>query len=484
MKKKVVQKLLAAGLSAAMMISSFSVGVLGAGLPFTDVKEKDWFYKFVQNTYDSGVLKGTSGDKFSPYVNMTRGMFVQALSNNASNFKKVNKPDKFTDVPSTAWYYDAVQWASELKLISGTGSGKFSPDASISREDMCVIIQNYVMGCTPYFDYPKEINEKVFKDFSSISDYAVDAVNWASSNKIVEGMEDGKFYPAGILNRAEAATVLSKLDKVKDPVYETKTMEIGIKDGETILRLDFPTYWDNDAVIKYGEGGMLASFYSKKNIGERDIGKIFDIKLYGANESVPDAGNFKKLGKVRINGQNRAVAAIFATDWKTSANIENFARMKRDGEIAVQTAKIDGIEESIMLNGKTIATMPVPRAWKDKYVIKPITAGDGLYAGIKFYEKNNYESSSSFEGRVFSLHLINRKASVSLQEYKVADLTINGGAYTLVVNRVSDVQTSQEFLNEFTELFANGEIPINDIWFGEDVIVVQRYEVGKLTWEE
>ncbi len=113
----------------------------------------------------------------------------------------------FTDI--TGQYYNGyVQWAYMKGLVNGTSSTKFSPNAAISRQDICVIMYNYL---TKYLGMNISSGSKTFSDDSSIGSYAKTAVHAMSNIGIVNGYTDGSFGPTKSATRAEVATMFMRL---------------------------------------------------------------------------------------------------------------------------------------------------------------------------------------------------------------------------------------------------------------------------------
>ena len=110
---------------------------------FTDVTKDKWYYTFVDYVTEKGYFSGTSETKFSPDVTMTRAMFVTALAN-LEGVTADNSKTAFTDVPAGKWYTGAAKWAVDNKILSGYSDGTFRPNAKITREEMCVIMSNYI----------------------------------------------------------------------------------------------------------------------------------------------------------------------------------------------------------------------------------------------------------------------------------------------------------------------------------------------------
>ena len=115
----------------------------------------------------------------------------------------------FTDVAADAYYVKAVMWATENGIARGVGDGKFAPDAQIARQDMAVIISNYI-HCTGW-NAPFEKAPITFADSGDIAGYAAEAVSFIQQHGIINGRTATAFAPLGYTTRAEAAAVLVRL---------------------------------------------------------------------------------------------------------------------------------------------------------------------------------------------------------------------------------------------------------------------------------
>lgn len=175
---------------------------------FADVKTSDWFYNSIMELAKKGIVKGKSENLFEPYGNVTRAEFVQILYNisgKSSNFK-----DQFTDVKTGDWFSGPVNWAAENNIVKGFDNS-FSPNANITRQDMAVILNNYIKIIEK--KEIAEINAKIsFKDQNSINDYAKDAVEAMQKGGIVNGVKNSdesyNFNPKNNATRGEAATMI------------------------------------------------------------------------------------------------------------------------------------------------------------------------------------------------------------------------------------------------------------------------------------
>ena len=101
-------------------------------LPFTDVKDADYFADAVSWAYNNQITTGTSATTFGPYDNCTRGQVVTFLWRAAGNPQPTSSTNPFTDVNSGDYYYTPVLWAVEQGIAAGTSANEFSPDETCS----------------------------------------------------------------------------------------------------------------------------------------------------------------------------------------------------------------------------------------------------------------------------------------------------------------------------------------------------------------
>ena len=111
---------------------------------FTDVHPEDWYYDAVNHAVSNNLFNGTSATTFSPSQPMTRGMFVTVLGRMAEVDTDNYTVTSFSDVPTAAYYAPYISWANDEGIVSGTGNGRFSPDAPITREKIEKINDNFL----------------------------------------------------------------------------------------------------------------------------------------------------------------------------------------------------------------------------------------------------------------------------------------------------------------------------------------------------
>ena len=177
-------------------------------LPFTDVREGDWFYDAVAYAYTNGLFNGTSATTFSPDGTMTRSMLVTVLWRMEGE-PTANSANPFADVAAGTWYTDAVVWASSAGIVNGTSATTFDPDGSVTREQIAAILYRYAK--TKGWDISGASTLSSFTDGAQVSDWAARAMEWAYEEGLITGKDGGRLDPQGQASRAEVATILMRL---------------------------------------------------------------------------------------------------------------------------------------------------------------------------------------------------------------------------------------------------------------------------------
>ena len=173
---------------------------LAAGGIFSDVPNGAWYADAVDYVYEHGIMNGTSATTFSPNTPMTRAMLVTVL-HRAAGSPSAATGTAFSDVPSGAYYTDAVAWASANGIVTGYGNGRFGSNDPVSRAQIAAILWRYAGS-------PSAEAGQDFADESSIPAYASAAVDWARANGVANGTTGNRFDPNGNATRAQVATIL------------------------------------------------------------------------------------------------------------------------------------------------------------------------------------------------------------------------------------------------------------------------------------
>jgi len=169
--------------------------------PYIDVTSDAWYYNAVKFVSENGLMNGTSNNIFAPDAQLSRAMSAQILYNKAGK-PSISSSNIFADVENNAWYTDAITWAAENHIVTGNSDGTFSPNDKITREQLAVMLWRYAG------EPVATTKELRFTDASTASSYALEALYWATENKIING-SNGDLMPKGNATRAQVAQTLS-----------------------------------------------------------------------------------------------------------------------------------------------------------------------------------------------------------------------------------------------------------------------------------
>lgn len=173
-------------------------------LPFVDVAAEDWYGDAVAAAYARGLMTGTAEDTFAPELAATRGMVVSILHRLAGS--PTVSAEVFADVAIDDWYGQAVAWAANEGIASGTSAETFSPNAAVTREQMTALLCNFV--AQQGMDTTARSDLSNFDDAAAVSDWAQDAVSWAHAEGLLAGTSATTLSPQGEATRAQLAAML------------------------------------------------------------------------------------------------------------------------------------------------------------------------------------------------------------------------------------------------------------------------------------
>ena len=182
---------------------------------FTDVPGEDnWAHAGIDYCVANGLMSGVGDNLFAPKMTTTRAQIVQILYN-LEGEPKVSGTMPFTDLTQN-WYKDAVLWAYQTGVVSGTSATTFAPDLPVTREQIAVILMGYaekVLGVTRTWT-PADLS--VLPDAGSVSGWAKDALADAVALGLISGASNGGqtyFEPQGSATREQVATILMEFCK-------------------------------------------------------------------------------------------------------------------------------------------------------------------------------------------------------------------------------------------------------------------------------
>ena len=172
---------------------------------FQDLDSVEWARTAINGLAMRGMISGRDQYTFDPNANITRAEYCQILMG-AINALNAKGESTFADVPSTAWYYNAVSVASQLGIVSGYGDGNFGPNDLITRQDMALMTYKTAQIMNKSLE---PVNAEItFEDSHEIADYAFEAVMTLQKAGIINGMTDTTFEPLSNATRAQSAKVI------------------------------------------------------------------------------------------------------------------------------------------------------------------------------------------------------------------------------------------------------------------------------------
>lgn len=170
---------------------------------FQDLEGYAWAADSIAWLAENGVVAGVSETEFCPGNHVTREEFVKMVLA-AFKIELISSEEIFEDVKPESWYYNYVNTAQKMGIVSGVSETEFGTGREISRQDMAVMLvnaMNYVQKSPP------EKETDAFLDMDAVDYYAQPAVRQLQRAQIIVG-SDGRFNPDGVATRAEAAQII------------------------------------------------------------------------------------------------------------------------------------------------------------------------------------------------------------------------------------------------------------------------------------
>ena len=190
-----------------------ATGVVDVTEMFTDVSHS-WADDGIRYCVTHQLMSGIGNDLFGPKLTTTRAQIVQILYN-LEGEPKVSGKTPFTDLTND-WYQDAVLWAYQTGVVAGTSSTTFEPDRPVTREQIAVILMEYVTRVLKLERTWTPADLSIFPDAGSVSDWAKDAMADAVGLGLISGASNGGqtyLEPQGSATREQVATILMEFCK-------------------------------------------------------------------------------------------------------------------------------------------------------------------------------------------------------------------------------------------------------------------------------
>ena len=176
---------------------------------FTDVA-KNWAYPGIQYCVTHGIMGGMGDGTFAPTGTTTRAQIVQILYN-LEGTPAVSGTTPFTDLTAN-WYKPAILWAYQNNVVAGTSPTTFDPERPVTREQIAVILTQYMFNVLKMERTWTPADLSTFPDGAQVSSWAKEAMQDAVALGLINGTKapDGKVYldPQGSAARQQVATIL------------------------------------------------------------------------------------------------------------------------------------------------------------------------------------------------------------------------------------------------------------------------------------
>ncbi len=180
---------------------------------YTDVDTTQWYHEAIDYVLEKGLMKGTSATTFKPDTPVSRAMLVTILYR-LEGEPAVGPDIAFADIRRGQWYTDAVVWGYANNIVKGYGEVRgsliFSPDSPITREEFATILYRYAQ----YKEYDVSVGEDTnilsYDDAFDIHTWAMPAMQWACGAQLINGRSASTLVPRGGTKRSEGAAILMR----------------------------------------------------------------------------------------------------------------------------------------------------------------------------------------------------------------------------------------------------------------------------------
>ena len=200
--------------SAPSFTLSEDENAAGDAFPFTDVPTSAWFYDSVRNVYENYIMNGVSPTLFQPNGTMSRAMVATVLWR-LEGEPEMDDTSVFTDVPRGQWYTQAIVWAYEQGIITGYGGGRFGPQDNVTRQQLAAMLFRYAK--TMDLDGGERASLSAYRDQGQVADWAREAFAWAVAKGHINGTSPTTLSPIGTATRAQCAAILTRMLAYEEP---------------------------------------------------------------------------------------------------------------------------------------------------------------------------------------------------------------------------------------------------------------------------
>jgi len=282
---KFIKKFVTPVLTLALL-ASLTCAALAA--EYTDIPAGAWYESAVQHVTEHGIFGGYGDGRFAPGDAITREMFVTALGRLAGVDQSAGNTSPFTDIDSNRWSAPYISWAYENKITGGTTATTFSPQSEITREQVAVMLNNY-LSANDVEPEQKAEDISTYADAGEISSWAEDGVQAMRDHGLMSGDNAKNFNPKDSISRAEAAVVLARLHEQLQPDSPTQDdapeKEPAPSASSPSFTVSVAGHINPQALIFRLSTGNITELFIKTDTGEASAAAMEGIAIFPSDLS-------------------------------------------------------------------------------------------------------------------------------------------------------------------------------------------------------
>lgn len=325
-------------LSATILLSLLPASAFAAD--FSDVPQNAYYNNAVNWAVENGITSGTGGAYFSPAESCNRAQTVTFLWRVAGQ-PKASGANPFTDVAADAYYYDAVLWAVENKITGGTSATTFEPNSPVTRAQAVTFLYRSA-------GEPTISGSNPFQDVASNA-YYFNAVRWAVTEGITAGTSASTFAPNQPCTRAEIVTFLYRdSDDYVAPEPDTDTTVVEPEKPQELTDEEVQTLLGQPDI----EGATAALINAFRQMDEEVALAQFNLETSAAQELAIEVSDFYGENPyyiVMLHGRGTVGKLVEKLEVRYQYTQEELAeKQKQDAE---QQAAVDAAISSCVTSG-------------------------------------------------------------------------------------------------------------------------------------
>ena len=175
---------------------------------FADVPVTYWAHNDIDNVVSAGMFKGLTETNFGVNVTMDRAMLVTVLYRLDGSPDVSEYENRFSDVSSSQYCYDALLWGSHNNISNGYADGTFAPNETLTREQLVTFLHRYAN----YKGYNTDVYTDIggYSDAQQVSPFARESMCWAIGAGIINGTSSTTLSPKGSAVRSQVAVMFNR----------------------------------------------------------------------------------------------------------------------------------------------------------------------------------------------------------------------------------------------------------------------------------